>query len=136
MRRMLSRVSMSCVASRAARERENMKTISAKLFAASLVAALALCTVATPAAAQTPARPTIAVLPLANASGDAAQNFFAEGLTDEIAVMLSGVRGLGVVARSSSFQLKAGNRDSKAIGGMLGASFLVEGTARLAGERV
>src|SRR5262245_2429612 len=54
------------------------------------------------ASAQAPAsgRPIAAVLPLENDSGDAAQDFFAEGMTDEIAVALTGVAGIGVVARS------------------------------------
>src|SRR5579871_2797585 len=52
----------------------------------------------------------VAVLPLDNNSGDAAQDFFAEGMTDEIAVALSGVPGIDVVARSSSFQLKPSSR--------------------------
>src|SRR5580700_6314210 len=75
-------------------------------------AALALCAGLSCAAAQAP-RATIVVLPLDNTSGDAAQNFFAEALTDEIAVALSAVRGLDVVARSSSFQLQPSVREPK-----------------------
>ena len=73
---------------------------------------LALCTWLPSAAAQAPTAlsPTIAVLPLENNSGDATQDFFASGMTDEIASALTGVRGLGVVARSSSFQLKPADR--------------------------
>src|SRR6516225_10299274 len=52
------------------------------------------------------ARPTLAVLPFENVSGAARQQFLADGMTDEIAVALSAVRGLAVVARSSSFQVK------------------------------
>ena len=102
------------------------------------VTALALCTELPSAAAQAPtsSRPKLAVLPLENNSSDAAQNFFAEGMTDEIASALTGVRGLDVVARSSSFQLKPGNRDIKAIGQALNASYLVQGSARLAADRV
>ena len=90
-----------------------------------------LCIALGPAIAQVPgsARPTIAVLPFENNSGDAAQNFFAEGMTDEIATALTGVPGIGVVARSSSFQLKQPNRDIKAIGAALNASHLVQGSA-------
>jgi adenylate cyclase len=89
------------------------------------------------AAAQAPAsaRPTIAVLPLENNSGDAAQDFFAEGMTDEIAAALTGVRGLDVVARSSSFQFKPSGRDIKAIGQALGARYLVQGSARMTAGR-
>ena len=51
-------------------------------------------------------RPTLAVLPFENDSGAARQQFLADGMTDEIAVALSAVPGLAVVARSSSFQVK------------------------------
>src|SRR5215469_2746192 len=88
-----------------------------------------------PAAAQTQ-RPTVAVLPLENSSGDATQNFFAEGMTDEIAAALSGVRGIDVVARSSSFRLKDPKTNVKAAGEQLHARYLVQGQARLVGDRV
>ena len=80
------------------------------------------------------APPDVAVLPLANNSGDAAQDFFAGGLTDEIAVALTAVAGLDVVARSSAFLVKAD--DLKGIGEKLHARYLVQGTARLADGRV
>jgi TolB-like protein len=77
------------------------------------IAVTALACAALPSAAPAPAaeapaaaRPTVAVLPFANASGDRRQEFFAPGMTDEIATALTGVRGIAVVARSSSFQLK------------------------------
>src|SRR5229473_2150351 len=102
------------------------------------VSALALGAILSPAFAQAPAsgRPIVAVLPLANNSGDAAQDFFAEGMTDEIATALTGVPGIDVVARSSSFQFKQPNRDIKAIGAALNVSHLVQGSARLADDRV
>ena len=81
-------------------------------------------------------RPTIAVLPLENNSGDASQDFFAEGMTDEIAVALTACEGLGVVARSSSFLLKPADRDIKTAGEKLNASYLVQGSARIVAERV
>jgi hypothetical protein len=70
------------------------------------VLALALGTGLSSAVAQAPAsgRPLVAVLPLENNSGDVTQDFFADGMTDEIAFALTGVRGLDVVARSSSFR--------------------------------
>ena len=101
------------------------------------VTALALCTgIASAAAQAASARPTIAVLPLENNSGDASQDFFAGGMTDEIAVALTGVRGLGVVARSSSFLLKPADRDTKTIGEKLNANYLVQGAARIVADRV
>src|SRR5580704_13627408 len=86
------------------------------------LAAIVLGSALAPAAAQAP-RPIVAVLPLANSSGDAAQDFFAAGLTDEIAVALTGVAGLDVVARSSAFLVKAD--DLKGIGEKLHARYLV-----------
>jgi TolB-like protein len=79
---------------------------------------------------------TVAVLPFENNSGDAAQDYFASGITDEIAGALAGVRGLGVVARSSSFLLKPSDRDTKTAGRLMNARYLVLGTARLVGDRV
>src|SRR6266849_1112920 len=103
-------------------EGEHMSRILADLARSCLglaaVMALLLCIALPFAAAQGPAssRPTIAVLPLANNSGDATQDFFADGMTDEIASALTGVRGLDVVARSSSFRFRQPDRDLKAIG--------------------
>ncbi len=100
-----------------------------------VLGALALAIGALPASAQTQ-RPTVAVLPFDNSSGDGAQNYFAEGMTDEIAAALSGARGLDVVARSSSFRVKEPKRDLKATGEQLHARYLVRGEARLVGDRV
>jgi adenylate cyclase len=107
-------------------------------LAVAAASALALGASFSAAFAQAPAsgRPIVAVLPLENNSGDAAQNFFAEGMTDEIATALTGVPGIDIVARSSSFQLKQPNRDVKAVGAALNASHLVHGSARLADDRV
>src|ERR1700675_624451 len=86
------------------------------------VTAFALGTGLSPAAAQAgAAHPTIAVLPLENNSGDASQDFFAGGMTDEIAVALTAVQGLGVVARSSSFLLAPADRDVRTAGEKLNA---------------
>ena len=85
---------------------------------------------------QTAQPSTIAVLPLENNSGDAKQDFFAGGMTDEVAAALTGVRGLDVVARSSAFRLQPAMRDTKAIGQALNATYLVQGSARLADDRV
>jgi adenylate cyclase len=88
--------------------------------------------------AQAPAVPaaTIAVLAFENSSGAATQDFFAGAMTDEIASALTGVRGLAVVARSSAFRLAPSNRDLKTIGQALNASYLVQGSAGMAADRV
>ncbi len=102
-----------------------------------LVLGALLCGFAASGHAQAPAaRPTVVVVPLENNSGDAAQEFFASGLTDEIAGALAGVRGLDVVARSSAFRLPAGMKDTKAIGQTLNARYLVQGSARMGDNRV
>jgi TolB-like protein/Tfp pilus assembly protein PilF len=79
---------------------------------------------------------SIAVLPLANLSGDAAQEFFSDGMTDEITAALAKVQTLRVVGRSSAFQFKGQNRDLRAIGQALAARYLIDGSVRKAGERV
>jgi adenylate cyclase len=79
---------------------------------------------------------SIAVLPLANLSGDAAQEFFSDGMTDEITSALSKVPDLRVVGRSSAFQFKGQYKDLRAIGRALSARYLIEGSVRKAGDRV
>lgn len=95
---------------------------------------VALCAALSSASAQ--GRPVVAVLPLENNSGDATQDFFGAGMTDEIASALTGVRGIDVVARSSSFQLGRSDRETTAIGAKLNASYVVLGSARVASDRV
>jgi adenylate cyclase len=111
--------------------------VTRRCLGVAVVTALALCTEISSVAAQTAssARPTVAVLPFLNNSGDAAQDFFAGGLTDEIASALTSVREIGVVARSSSFQLKPSNGDVGAMGRALNADFLVQGAVRMAADR-
>ena len=101
------------------------------------LAALALLGPHPPALAQAPAasRPVIAVVPLANESGDAAQDAFADGMTDELAAALVAVADLDVVARSSSFRFKQ-TADAKAIGQALHAGYLVQGSTDRSGGRV
>jgi TolB-like protein len=92
---------------------------------------------ASKAAANSPAGAiSIAVLPLANLSGDTAQEFFSDGMTDEITSALAKVRDLRVVGRSSAFQFKGQNRDLRAIGQALSARYLIDGSVRKAGDRV
>src|SRR5262249_9777435 len=67
---------------------------------------------------------SIAVLPFANLSGDASQEFFSDGMTEEITAALAKVTGLTVVARTSAFQFKGQNQDVRAIGQALNAGYL------------
>src|SRR5580700_4473520 len=107
--------------------------VTAFMLGAALSSAGAQAPAAQTPIAQAPApTPTVAVLPLENSSGEAAQDFFAGGMTDEIAAALTSVRTLAVVARSSSFRLPPSSHDLKAIGATLNARYLVQGSARLA----
>ena len=76
------------------------------------------------------------MLPFENLSGDATQEFFSNGMTEEITAALAKVSGLNVVARTSAFQFKAQNRDIQSIGQQLHASHFIEGSVRKAGNRV
>jgi TolB-like protein len=79
---------------------------------------------------------SIAVLPFANLSGDTGQEFFSDGMTEEIGSALAKVPNLRMVGRTSAFQFKGQNKDLRAIGQALGATYLIEGSVRKAGEWV
>jgi len=83
-----------------------------------------------------PDRPSITVLPFANMSGDPEQEYFADGMVDDILSALSHVRWLFVIARQSSFTYKSRAVDVKQIGRELGVRYVVEGSVRKAGSRV
>jgi adenylate cyclase len=81
-------------------------------------------------------KPFIAVLPFTNMSGDPEQEYFSDGLTEDIITELSRFRNLLVVARNSSFTFKGQAVDVKDIGRKLGARYVVEGSVRRAGNRI
>jgi adenylate cyclase len=81
-------------------------------------------------------RRAIAVLPFANFSGDPEQEFFADGITEDIISMLAGWRAFPVIARNSTFTYKGKSVDIKKVGEELGARYLVEGSVRKSGRRV
>ena len=83
-----------------------------------------------------PDRPSIAVLPFANMSGDPEQEYFADGMVDDILSALSRVRWLFVIARHSSFIYKIRSADVQQIGRELGVRYVVEGSVRKSGTRV
>lgn len=83
-----------------------------------------------------PDRPSIAVLPFANMSADPEQEYFADGIVDDILMALSRVRWLFVIARQSSFSFKGRAADVKQVGRELGVRYVVEGSVRKAGNRV
>jgi serine/threonine-protein kinase len=79
---------------------------------------------------------SIAVLPLLNESGDPNDEYFSDGLSEELIAALAQINGLKVIGRSSSFRFKDRHEEPKAIGEKLGVSTLLEGTVRKQGERV
>ncbi|MGH6932938.1 MAG: adenylate/guanylate cyclase domain-containing protein [Dongiaceae bacterium] len=81
-------------------------------------------------------KPSIAVLPFTNMSGDPEQEYFSDGITEDIITELSRFRNLLVVARNSSFTFKGQAVDVKEVGRKLGARYVVEGSVRRAGNRV
>jgi TolB-like protein len=81
-------------------------------------------------------RPSIAVLPFTNISGDPEQEYFADGMVEEIITALSRIRCLFVIARNSSFIYKGQAHDVKRVGRELGARYVLEGSVRKAAERV
>ena len=83
-----------------------------------------------------PDRPSIAVLPFANMSGDPEQEYFADGMVDDLLMALSRVRWLFVIARQSSFIYKVRVADVQQIGRELGVRYVVEGSVRKSGTRV
>ena len=83
-----------------------------------------------------PEKPSIAVLPFANMSGDPEQEYFADGMVEEIITALSRIRWLFVIARNSSFTYKGQAVDVKQVGRELGVRYVLEGSVRKAGGRV
>jgi adenylate cyclase len=83
-----------------------------------------------------PDRPTIAVLPFANLSGDPEQEYFSDGLAQELLDRLGRVPGLAVIGRSSSFSLKGKDLDTVAVAERLGATTILEGAVRRDGPRL
>jgi TolB-like protein len=79
---------------------------------------------------------SLAVLPFANLSGDASQEFFSDGMTEEITSVLAKIPDLLVVGRTSAFQFKGQNQDLRAIGQALSATHLLEGSVRKEGNRL
>jgi adenylate cyclase len=83
-----------------------------------------------------PDKPSIAVLPFQNMSGDPEQEYFADGMVEEIITGLSRIKWLFVIARNSSFVYKGRAVDVKQIGRELGVGYVLEGSVRKAGNRV
>jgi len=83
-----------------------------------------------------PDKPSIAVLPFQNMSGDPEQEYFADGIAEDVLTTLSKIQELMVVARNSSFVFKGQTRDIREIGRILGVRYVLEGSVRKLGNRV
>ncbi len=90
---------------------------------------------AAPTSAPIPEK-SIAVLPMVNSTGDPAQEYFSDGMSEEFISSLSRLSELKVIGRTSSFQFKGKSDDSKTIGEKLGVRYLLEGSVRKSAERV
>jgi adenylate cyclase len=89
-----------------------------------------------PSASRLPEKPSIAVLPFTNMSADPEQEYFADGVVDDIITGLSQVRWFFVIARNSSFIYKGRAVDVKQVGHELGVRYVLEGSIRRAGDRI
>ncbi len=87
-------------------------------------------------AAQTVSKNSIAVMPFLNMSGDPKQDYFSDGMTEEILNALANVPNLQVTARTSVFSLKGQQHDVREIGKMLGVAYVLEGSVRQADDEV
>ena len=83
-----------------------------------------------------PDKPSIAVLPFTNLSGDPEQDYFADGMVEDIITGLSRIKWLFVIARNSSFAYKGKAIDVKQVGRELGVRYVLEGSVRKSGNRV
>ncbi len=88
-----------------------------------------------PVSRDTP-RPALAVLPFANLSGDPAQDYFADGVVEDIITALSKFKSFAVIARNSSFTYKGRAVDVRQVGEELGVRYVLEGSIRRAGDRL
>lgn len=89
-----------------------------------------------PSALPQPARSSIAVLPFENLSGSPDEDYFADGITEDIVGGLARFRSLSVTSANSSFSFRGKRASRKEIGGKLGVSYLLEGSVRRSGERI
>jgi adenylate cyclase len=83
-----------------------------------------------------PEKPSIAVLPFTNMSGDPEQEYFSDGITEDITTALSHFSGLFVIARNSSFTYKGHALDTRKISTALGVRYVLEGSVRRSGNRI
>jgi adenylate cyclase len=100
----------------------------------SVVRPVEVATLATPS--RLAGRPSVAVLPFKNLSGDTAQDFFSDGITEDVITALGRFSNLLVISKSASFPFRGSNSSPAEIGRLLDARYLLEGSIRRAGNRV
>ena len=83
-----------------------------------------------------PDKPSIAVLPFQNMSGDPEQEYFSDGMAEDITTALSRIRSLFVIARNSAFTYRSASPDIRKVGRELGVRYVLEGSVRKSGDRV
>jgi TolB-like protein/Flp pilus assembly protein TadD len=83
-----------------------------------------------------PPAASISVLPLANESGDASQQYVSDGISEDLITALGQFPGLKVIGRSSAFQFRDSKEDSRSIGAKLGVAYLLEGSVRKSGDMI
>ena len=117
---------------------QEVKNVSAPVqaYAVRLDGPAASSASAAPAAPTLPDIPSVAVLPFENLSGDPEQEYFSDGIADDLITALSKVRSFFVIDRSSSFTYKGRAVDVKEVGRALGVRYVVEGSVRKASKRV
>jgi adenylate cyclase len=116
-------------------ERE-LKNIARPVQVFRIAAPTQVAGVAPSAAPAVPRKPSIAVLPFTNMSGDTEQEYFSDGITEDLITDLSKISALFVIARNSSFAYKGRSVKVQEIGRDLGVRFVLEGSIRKAGNRV
>ena len=118
--------------------RRNLGIIAAVALIALIAAGAAYYFTSHRAATKGPPIPekSIAVLPMVNSTGDAANEYFSDGMSEEFISSLSRLQELKVIGRTSSFQFKGKTDDSKTIGEKLGVHYLLEGSVRKSADRV
>jgi TolB-like protein len=115
---------------------QSLKNIARPVRAYRVVAATGSASTPASPGPALPGKPSIAVLPFANISGDPEQEYFADGMVDEITTALSRIRWLFVIAQNSSFSYKGHSPDVKQVGRELGVRYVLQGSVRKAGQRV
>jgi adenylate cyclase len=117
-------------------ELKGLTPVHAHGVAGSAGVATATATATAPAPAAAPAEASIAVLPFVNMSADPEQEYFSDGLSEELINQLAQIKALGVAGRTSSFAFKGKTADFAEIGAKLGVRYVLEGSVRKAGKRL